>query len=274
MVLLLLCAPAAAATAARLPAAQQGHSPAAARLPAAQQGHSPASLVARRSALLLGATAYLTGSAPAARAAEGTDVANYKGFNLFGEGSAERCENGQGEACNRLAEGNELILKLQEQSRVNKEKNARQLYEQTIRNLNYGEYFDALDKNLVQLPNGKFASYDIETYTKLRKDGKIKIGAFDQLIDDDGKTAPPPGAADGAAAASTRSVEYPELVAAIKAGGVEGVVFQPPRGDVALALVGGDAMVKADVKASWKKSEVSNILARLKIPNNYAELGQ
>ena len=43
-------------------------------------------------------------------------------------------------------------------------RNAKQLYEQTIRNLNYGEYFDAFDKNLVQLPNGKFAAYDLETH--------------------------------------------------------------------------------------------------------------
>ena len=76
----------------------------------------------------------------------------------------------QGEACEKLADGNELVLQLQKQSRDNKEKNARKLYEQTVRALNYGEYLDAFDKNLVQLPNGKFAAYDMETYTRLRKD--------------------------------------------------------------------------------------------------------
>ena len=67
-------------------------------------------------------------------------VLQYKNVNLFGEGSAERCESGEGAACDKLAGGSELILELQKQSRDNKEKNAKQLYEQTIRNLNYGEY--------------------------------------------------------------------------------------------------------------------------------------
>ena len=65
-------------------------------------------------------------------------VLQYKNVNLFGEGSAERCESGEGAACDKLAGGSELILELQKQSRDNKEKNAKQLYEQTIRNLNYG----------------------------------------------------------------------------------------------------------------------------------------
>ena len=67
-------------------------------------------------------------------------VLQYKNVNLFGEGSAERCESGEGAACDKLAGGSELILELQKQSRDNKEKNAKKLYEQTIRNLNYGEY--------------------------------------------------------------------------------------------------------------------------------------
>ena len=50
---------------------------------------------------------------------------DYKGFNLFGEGSAERCESGEGAARDRLAGGSELILELQQQSRTNKEKRAR-----------------------------------------------------------------------------------------------------------------------------------------------------
>jgi len=205
---------------------------------------------------------------------------DYKGFNMFGEGSAERCENGQGAACDNLAEGSELILRLQEQSRANKEKNAKKLYEQTIRNLNYGEYFDAVDKNLVQLPNGKFAAYDIETYTQMRKDGKIKIGSFDMLIDP--KTGLPPlteginaDSAGGAAAADsggTRDLPYQELIAMIKAGGIEGVVFQAPRGDIVLALLGGDALARTEIKASWKKAEMVKLMARLGVPNNFSEL--
>ena len=52
-------------------------------------------------------------------------VLQYKNVNLFGEGSAERCESGEGAACDKLAGGSELILELQKQSRDNKEKRAR-----------------------------------------------------------------------------------------------------------------------------------------------------
>ena len=154
-------------------------------------------------------------------------------------------------------------------------RNAKQLYEQTIRNLNYGEYFDAFDKNLVQLPNGKFAAYDLETYTQMRKDGKIRIGSFDTLIDPE--TGEPPllaGATATAVAPTTGpvSLEYQDLVERLKAGGVEGVVFQAPRGDTALALLGGDKLARTEVKASWKKAELVKVMARLGVPNNFAEL--
>lgn len=159
-------------------------------------------------------------------------------------------------------------------------RNAKRLYEQTIRNLNYGEYFDAVDKNLVQLPNGKFAAYDIETYTKMRKEGRIKIGSFDTLIDP--ATGKPPVAEPlplaGAAAdtaAPTRGpapLDYQALVERLKAGGVEGVVFQGARGDTAIALLGGDRLASTEVKASWKKAELLKVMGRLDVPNNFAEL--
>ena len=87
----------------------------------------------RRRFLVLGSTAALSLSAPVLSARAEVPVkldapvktTDYKGFNLFGEGSAERCENGQGAACDKLADGSELILQLQEQSRANKEKRAR-----------------------------------------------------------------------------------------------------------------------------------------------------
>ncbi len=98
-----------------------------------------------------------------------------------GEGSDERCENGEGAACERLAEGNELIMKLQEKSRANKEKNARAQYDKTVRMLQYGDYFDAMDKNLVQMPNGKYTTLDMQTYWKLRKEGRIDPGSIDRI---------------------------------------------------------------------------------------------
>ena len=132
----------------------------------------------------------------------------------------------------------------------------------------------------MQLPNGKFAAYDIETYTQMRKDGKIKIGAFDKLVDPE--TGLPPlmegGTADGARGSAavgsggTRDVPYEELIDTIKAGGVEGVVFQAPRGDIALTLLGGNALARTEVKASWKKAEMLKVMGRLSVPNNFSEL--
>jgi len=237
--------------------------------------------ISRRSVFLGTAGALLSAPMPAARADTPVKVevpvktTDYKGFNLFGEGSAERCESGEGEACDKLAGGSELILELQEQSRINKEKNAKQLYEQTIRNLNYGEYFDAVNKNLVQLPNGKFAAYDIETYTQMRKDGKIRIGSFDTLIDPEtGEPPLLPGATAEVIVPTKGPVEfeYQDLVEKLKAGGVEGVLFQAPKGDMALALLGGDKLARTEVKASWKKAELVKVMARLGVPNNFAEL--
>lgn len=243
--------------------------------------------MSRRSVFLGAAGAVLSAPVHAARAetpanveAPVKTVLQYKNFNLFSEGSAERCENGEGAACDRLAGGSELILELQKQSRDNKEKNAKQLYEQTVRNLNYGEYFDAVDKNLVQLPDGKFAAYDIETYTKMRKEGRIKIGSFDTLIDPatgeppvTGSAAPTDSAAPAAAPMrGPAPLEYQALVERLKAGGVEGVVFQGARGDVAVALLGGDRLATTEVKASWKKAELLKVMGRLDVPNNFAEL--
>lgn len=260
-----------------------------------------------RRAVLAGAAAALAPLAALAADEDAKDVTKYKNFNLFGEGSAERCENGEGAACERLSDGSEYIRKLQQQSRDNKEKNARQLYEQTIRNLNYGEYFDSLDKNLVQLPNGKFAAYDTETYVRLRKEGKIEIGAFDRLIDP-GAAPPPSEQQDGGGGrgGEAAALDYSRFVAAVRSG-VDGVVFQPPKGDVAYALVGEKMVsaprppaiafaaatcprcpcvrhprrlrpsvcrqVRADTAAGWKKTELVNIATRLAIPTNGADLG-
>ena len=88
--------------------------------------------MSRRSVFLGAAGAVLSAPVHAARAetpanveAPVKTVLQYKNFNLFSEGSAERCENGEGAACDRLAGGSELILELQKQSRDNKEKRAR-----------------------------------------------------------------------------------------------------------------------------------------------------
>lgn len=102
---------------------------------------------------------------------------------LFGTGSAERCENGEGEACSRLADGNDYIMKLQARSRANKEKNARELYEKTVRQLGYSDFMDQLNLNLVLLSNGSYAVLTPEVYAEKRKAGKIKPGSVDELLD-------------------------------------------------------------------------------------------
>ena len=57
-----------------------------------------------------GASAALTPSAASA-------------IKVYADGNDERCENGEGAACARLAGDNDLIKKLQEQSKRNKAKN-------------------------------------------------------------------------------------------------------------------------------------------------------
>lgn len=101
--------------------------------------------------------------------------------SLLGEGSDERCENGEGAACERLAEDIPIVRQLQEKSRVNKEKNAVELFDKTVRQLGYSDFFDAIDKNLVQLPNGTYTTLSGKTYTKLRKEGRIDVGAVDRV---------------------------------------------------------------------------------------------
>lgn len=102
---------------------------------------------------------------------------------LSGVGSEERCENGEGEACERLADGNPLILELQQRSRDNKEKRERELFDKTVRQLGYSDFFDTLDQNLVRLPNGNYTVLGPSEYAAARKAGKIKIGSVDELIE-------------------------------------------------------------------------------------------
>lgn len=103
---------------------------------------------------------------------------------LLAPGSEERCENGEGAACERLAGGNEYVKSLQERSRLNKEANVAKVWDQTIMALNYDEYFTTLDKNMVKLPNGSFAVISTEEYSALRKAGRIKVGGFDTVVGD------------------------------------------------------------------------------------------
>jgi len=194
-------------------------------------------------------------------------------IRVYADGSAQRCEAGQGEACAELSEGSPLIKRLQEQSLQNRAKNERELYDQTVRQLQYSEYFSTGNEALVQLPNSSYVRLDMEAYASLRKSGRIQPGAVDRLLPEGVEPVFGPATAEEPPVVSTSLLAYGEFCDALKASRVEGVVFQPPRGDFAYAVV-GSASKKVDLGAGWKKAEVVNILTRLDIPNNYAELQQ
>ena len=102
---------------------------------------------------------------------------------LLGTGSDTRCENGEGEACTDLAEGNEYIRKLQERSKANKAANEKKLYDKTVRQLGYSDFFDGMDLYLVQKSDGKYATLTAEQYSAAKKAGKIEQGNVDLLKD-------------------------------------------------------------------------------------------
>ena len=185
----------------------------------------------------------------------------------------DRCENGEGEACDRLAEGNELVKKLQAQSKANKEKNARELMDKTYMQLGYSDFFDAYDKNLVKLANGSYVALDMETYSQLRKEGRIKPGMIDELKETEKIPAVPAGPSDVSQSAwgGDGPLSYAQFKAALAAKKVEGVVFQPPLGLTAFAIVDDNAR-RVDFGAAWKREEAASLLARQSLPNNLNEV--
>ena len=72
--------------------------------------------------------------------------------------AGQTCTAGEGDGCDALAEGNELILKLQKKSRENRAKNERELFELTNAKLGYDEYLMTNGKNLVLKEDGKCAA--------------------------------------------------------------------------------------------------------------------
>ncbi|KAJ1635418.1 hypothetical protein T492DRAFT_966244 [Pavlovales sp. CCMP2436] len=74
---------------------------------------------------------------------------------ILRDGDSVRCENGTGAACDAAAEGNALILKLQERSRLNRvanEANTRRRQE----NERYDDYFRALGQKVVEKEGGGY----------------------------------------------------------------------------------------------------------------------
>lgn len=107
----------------------------------------------------------------AAAALPSTVLASSRADLLGGTGNG--CTYGEGARCAELAEGNELILKLQKRSRDNKEKNEIELYEMTTSKLGYDDYFMSTDKVMVRTDaRGKFTTLTLEEYYAAKKAGR------------------------------------------------------------------------------------------------------
>jgi len=133
-----------------------------------------AGVLSRRAVVLSGIP--LSTAASSASASQRSD--------LVGAGSSERCESGDGEACERLSEGNPYIQKLQARSRENREKNAAKVWDQTVKTMDYDSYFSTLDQNMVLLPDGAYKLLSADEYSRLRQAGKLKVGAIDRVLEE------------------------------------------------------------------------------------------
>jgi len=86
------------------------------------------------------------------------------------------CVFGEGDGCEALAEGNELILKLQKKSRDNREKNEKELYEKTVAMLGYDDFFTTVDKVMVRIDGSdKYKALTMQEYSDAKKAGKIYL---------------------------------------------------------------------------------------------------
>ena len=88
--------------------------------------------------------------------------------------SSKYCAYGEGADCADLAEGNPLILELQQRSKDNKEqiqREARNAYYMK----NYPEWFGAVGKNMIKKSDGTFMVVTDAELEQLTKDNKIGV---------------------------------------------------------------------------------------------------
>jgi len=126
------------------------------------------SITGRREILQHTASALVTLSTfslPLPSSAEGVSVLRSKG-----------CYRGEGEACDELAEGNELIRSLQRKSAENREMNDREALN-AYNMKNFPDFFASLNppKYLVKQPDGSFGVYTDAELAELKKLGKITV---------------------------------------------------------------------------------------------------
>ncbi|KAJ1625017.1 hypothetical protein T492DRAFT_880871 [Pavlovales sp. CCMP2436] len=93
---------------------------------------------------------------------------------LLRDGDSVRCENGTGAACDAAAEGNALILKLQERSRLNRvanEVNTRRRWEA---NVGYDDHFKMLGQKIVEKEGGGYMLMPEKEYNEMLRQSKSK----------------------------------------------------------------------------------------------------
>jgi hypothetical protein len=89
--------------------------------------------------------------------------------------SSKYCAYGQGDGCEELAGGNQLILELQRRSSANKEKIIAEA-ENAFYNKNYPDFLAVVGKTMVQKPDGSgFILVDDAELSKLKQNGKITL---------------------------------------------------------------------------------------------------
>ena len=180
-------------------------------------------------------------------------------------GGGNGCTFGEGEACAALAEGNPLILKLQQQSRENKEKNELEIYEKTNAMLGYDDFMVASDKVLLRIdPKGKFKALTTEEYYEAKKQGRVSPG--DMGIENLDFVATTQQQA-------TQQSSYERVKELIMADKLEGVIFKAPSGLDALAVTKeGDGVIKVSFDKAWKREELYNMCEKRKLPNNLKDV--
>ena len=181
------------------------------------------------------------------------------------------CIFGEGEGCAGLAVNedgskNELILKLQQKSRDNKEKNEIDLFEKTNAMLGYDDYMIASDKVMVRVDaKGYFKALTTEEYYAAKKAGRLTPG------DNGVENLDFVPKAEEAVKATGRS--YEDIKALVKAGKVDGIIFKAPSGMTALAaLSNSKEVVPLTFDAKWKREEFFNLCEKSSVSNNLKDL--
>ena len=186
-------------------------------------------------------------------------------------GQGQGCTYGEGDKCAELAEGNELILKLQKRSRDNKEKNELDLYEMNVAKLGYDDYLMSSDKVMVRTDaSGKYKALTLEQYYAAKKAGRLSPGVNGiENLD-----ATPEMTANGNVDLAAAAPVVPSVTTVkqmILDNKVEGVIFKAPLGMTALA-VSGDKVFPVSFDKMWKREEFYNLCEKRGLPNNLQDV--